>query len=117
MTENELREALRAHGFNSLNEFLDLRDEVNKTSGEIKYKLLREEHENKEKSEEEETEKEIYCTECSHFEDVVEDGRSWYGALCNKDGHESAPSMYAIQSLHENCPLKKKEELNGLKIQ
>lgn len=46
MTEEELREALRVHGFSSLNEFLDMRDKVNETSGEIKYKLLREELEN-----------------------------------------------------------------------
>ena len=59
-----------------------------------------------EKSEEKE---EIYCTECPDFEDIVEDGRSWFGALCKKDGHESAPSMYAIQCLHNDCPLKKKE--------
>lgn len=45
MTEEELREALRAHGFSSLNEFLDLRDKVCATSSEIKHKLLREEFE------------------------------------------------------------------------
>ena len=44
----ELRELLRAHGFSSLHEFLDMRDKVNKTSAEIKLKLLREELENKE---------------------------------------------------------------------
>lgn len=108
MTEEELREALRAHGFGSLNEFLDMRDKVNKTSSEIKYKLLREEHENEELAKAAEKEG-IYCTECPCFEDVVDDSRVWYGALCKKDGHESAPSMYAIQILHNNCPLKKKE--------
>lgn len=61
-----------------------------------------------EKSEEEE---ETYCTNCPYFEDVVDDTRSWYGGLCKKDGHESAPSMYAIQSLHKNCPLKKEKEV------
>lgn len=44
----ELRELLRIHGFGSLHEFLDMRDKVNKTSAEIKLKLLREELENKE---------------------------------------------------------------------
>lgn len=107
MTEEELREALRVHGFSSLNEFLDLRDKVNETSGEIKYKLLREELENEEKSEEEE---ETYCTECPYFEDVVDDPRSWYGGLCKKDGHKSSPSMYAIQTLNNDCPLKKEGE-------
>ena len=48
MTEEELREALRVHGFSSLNEFLDMRDEVCATSSEIKCKLLREELENEE---------------------------------------------------------------------
>lgn len=48
MTGEELRELLRVHGFDSLHEFLDVRDKVNETSGEIKYKLLREEYENKE---------------------------------------------------------------------
>lgn len=48
MTEEELREALRVHGFSSLNEFLDMRDAVCATSSEIKHKLLREEFENEE---------------------------------------------------------------------
>lgn len=63
-----------------------------------------------EKSEQEgsNTEEETYCTECSYFEDVIDDSRSWFGALCKKDGHESAPSMYAIQSLHNDCPLKRR---------
>ena len=39
----ELRELLRVHGFGSLHEFLDMRDKVNKTSAEIKLKMLREE--------------------------------------------------------------------------
>ena len=61
-------------------------------------------------SEEKSEEEEIYCTECGHFEDIADDARSWFGARCKLDGHESAPSMYAIQSLHKYCPLKKKEE-------
>ena len=48
MTEEKLREALRVHSFSSLNEFLDMRDEVSKTSSEVKLKLLREELKNKE---------------------------------------------------------------------
>lgn len=64
----------------------------------------------KEPAEDKSEEKEIYCTECGHFEDIVDDSRSWFGARCKLDGHESAPSMYAIQSLHDDCPLKKKEE-------
>ena len=39
----ELRELLRAHGFSSLHEFLDMRDKINKTDAEIKLKILREE--------------------------------------------------------------------------
>ena len=74
MTEEELREALRVHGFSSLNEFLDMRDKICTTSSEIKHKLLREElaneEESKEKSEEEE---EIWCTECPYFEDVMDE--------------------------------------------
>lgn len=52
-------------------------------------------------------EEEIWCTECPYFKDIVDDARDWFGALCTKDGHESSPSMYAIQSLHNNCPLMK----------
>lgn len=48
MTGEELRELLRAHGFDSLNEFLNMRDKINKTSAEIKLKMLREELENEE---------------------------------------------------------------------
>ena len=111
MTEEELREALRAHGFSSLNEFLDLRDKICTTSSEIKHKLLREELENEAESDEKsEEEEEIWCTECPYFEDVMDDPRYWFGGLCKKDGHESAPSMYAIQSLHNDCPLKKEKE-------
>ncbi len=44
----ELRELLRVHGFDSLHEFLNMRDKVNKTSVEIKLKLLREELESEE---------------------------------------------------------------------
>lgn len=58
-----------------------------------------------------EDEEETYCTECPYFEDVVDDTRSWFGGLCKKDGHESSPSMYAIQSLHDDCPLKKQEDI------
>lgn len=53
---------------------------------------------------------EIWCTECPYFkytEDVLD--HDWFGALCTKDGHEANPSMYAIQSLHDDCPLKRKE--------
>ena len=54
---------------------------------------------------------EIWCTECPYFKDIEDEwDRDWFGALCTKDGHESAPSMYAIQSLHNNCPLKKEGE-------
>ena len=53
---------------------------------------------------------EIWCTECPYFKYVADDmDDSWYGAKCNKDGHESSPSMYAVQSLHDDCPLKRKE--------
>ncbi len=51
MTGEELRELLRVHGFDSLHEFLDVRDKVNKTSAEIKLKMLHEELENEEKKE------------------------------------------------------------------
>lgn len=67
--------------------------------------------ESEEKSEQEGEEKEeIYCTECPYFKDVADDANNWFGALCKKDGHKSAPSMYAIQSLHNDCPLKKEEQ-------
>lgn len=59
-----------------------------------------------EKSEEE---KETYCTECPYFEYVAYDNYAWYGALCKKDAHDSPPGMYAIQSLHNRCPLKKEK--------
>lgn len=46
-----------------------------------------------------------YCTECHYFTDVVYDGEQWFGAKCKKDGHSTMPSMYAIKSLYDNCPL------------
>ena len=53
-------------------------------------------------------EEEVWCTECPYFRFVPDDmDDSWYGAKCNKDGHEANPSMYAVQSLHDDCPLKK----------
>lgn len=53
---------------------------------------------------------EIWCTECPYFKYVADDmDDSWYGAKCHKDGHEANPSMYAVQSLHDDCPLKRKE--------
>lgn len=48
---------------------------------------------------------EIYCTRCPYFTDIIYDEYSWYGAKCKKDGHTTMPSMYAIKSLHDNCPL------------
>ena len=60
---------------------------------------------------EDKKEEEIWCTECPYFKDVEDVwDRDWFGAKCTKDGHESAPSMYAIQSLHNNCPLRAKKE-------
>lgn len=53
---------------------------------------------------------EIYCTECQHFEGIPHLDNDWFGAKCKLDDHESAPSMYAIQSLYNDCPLKKKQE-------
>lgn len=49
---------------------------------------------------------ERYCTECPYFKNLIVDDESWYGAKCNKDGHMTLPSMYAIQSLHDDCPYK-----------
>lgn len=51
-----------------------------------------------------------YCTECPYFKDIVYKGLQWYGARCDKDGHTSSPSMYAIQSLHDDCPYKTERE-------
>ena len=53
---------------------------------------------------------ERYCTECPYFKDIVYERERWYGARCNKDGHTSSPSMYAIQSLHNDCPYKGESE-------
>lgn len=51
--------------------------------------------------------KELWCTECSYFRYVVDDmDDSWYGTKCDKDGHEASSGMYAIQSLHDDCPLR-----------
>ena len=47
----------------------------------------------------------IYCTECPYFNNVINDGEQWFGARCDKDGHSTMPSMYAIKSLHNDCPL------------
>ncbi len=46
-----------------------------------------------------------YCTECPYFTDVIYEGEQWFGARCKKDGHSTMPSMYAIKSLHNDCPL------------
>ena len=46
-----------------------------------------------------------YCTECPYFTNVIYKGEQWFGAKCKKDGHSTMPSMYAIKSLHNNCPL------------
>ena len=46
-----------------------------------------------------------YCTECPYFTDVIYEDEGWYGARCKKDGHSTEPSMYAIESLHNDCPL------------
>lgn len=54
---------------------------------------------------------EIYCTGCPYFEDIIYEGEQWYGAACNKDGHTSFPSMYAIESLHNDCPYKTESEV------
>ena len=53
---------------------------------------------------------ELYCTECKYFQDVIDNDREWFGALCTKDGHDVAPSMYAIKSLHNRCPFKSDDE-------
>ena len=54
--------------------------------------------------------KELWCTECPYFGYTGNPSDDWYGAKCDKDGHESNPSMYAIQSLHEDCPLRNEVE-------
>ncbi len=48
---------------------------------------------------------EWYCTDCPYFQFTGEPTDDWYGTRCNKDNHEASPSMYSIQSLHDNCPL------------
>lgn len=53
---------------------------------------------------------ERYCTNCPYFKDVKSAGERWYGAKCNKDGHTTSPSMYAIISLFEDCPYKSESE-------
>lgn len=56
----------------------------------------------------EEDEEVFWCTECPYFKYVADDmDDDWYGARCYKDGHEANPSMFAVQSLHDDCPLKK----------
>lgn len=59
--------------------------------------------ENEEESEDQSVE--WYCTDCPYFQFTGEPSNDWYGARCNKDNHEASPSMYAIQSLNNNCPL------------
>ena len=51
-----------------------------------------------------------YCTECPYFNDIIYEEEQWYGARCEKDGHSTSPSMYAIQSLNNNCPLTENKE-------
>lgn len=46
-----------------------------------------------------------YCTECPYFKYTNKDSDYWYGAKCEKDNHETQPSIYAIKSLHDRCPL------------
>ena len=60
----------------------------------------------------------IYCTRCPYFNDVIYfnddiyEEWPWYGARCGYDGHSTMPSMYAIKSLHNNCPLTAESEDN-----
>lgn len=81
----------------ALNEFADNLERIEK-----KYVDLQESKEDKE----------IWCTECPYFMFVKDDNDDigYYGAKCHKDGHEADPSMYAIQTLHDDCPLKKESE-------
>ncbi len=51
-----------------------------------------------------------YCTNCPYFTDIIYEGEQWYGARCKKDGHSTKPSMYAIKSLNNDCPLTKDKE-------
>ena len=65
--------------------------------------------ESEDKPEEETYCSETYCSECEHFESIISSDSDWFGARCKLDDHESAPSMYAISSLNNACPLKKEE--------
>lgn len=51
-----------------------------------------------------------YCSNCPYFTDVIYEGEQWYGARCKKDGHSTMPSMYAIKSLHDSCPVTAESE-------
>ena len=51
-----------------------------------------------------------YCTNCPYFDYVIYEGEQWYGARCKKDGHSTMPSMCAIRSLNNDCPLTVDEE-------
>ena len=55
----------------------------------------------------------LYCTECPYFLEVVYEGEQWYGAGCKKDGHSTMPSMYAIKSLNDSCPLMTEKEIKN----
>ena len=52
-----------------------------------------------------------YCSNCPYFKDIIYEGERWYGAKCNKDGHTTSPSMYAIKSLDDDCPYKTESEV------
>lgn len=54
-----------------------------------------------------------YCTACPYFTDIIYEGEQWYGARCKKDGHSTMPSMYAIKSLHNSCPLTAESKKKG----
>lgn len=82
----------------ALNEFADNLEQIEKKYAE-------------KPEEESEEDEEVWCTECPYFKDVTDTPGEWFGALCTKDGHEAGPSMYAIQSLHNYCPLKKESEV------
>ena len=61
---------------------------------------------------------ELWCTECPYFRYVADDmDDSWYGTKCDKDGHEANPSMYAVQSLHDDCPLRSEIKSNERKAE
>lgn len=86
----------------SLSDEIDIETLVDRFKEEVfeQYKL----------SQKDNSDVERYCTECPYFKDIVYEGLQWYGARCDKDGHTSSPSMYAIQSLHKNCPYKGESE-------